>query len=423
MAAMALDVDYRAVFLVGLGSFFAVEQYLRWRKGVALQRGVPAELAGEVSPEEYDVSRQYNVVKNRFGYFSDAYHLVLQVVQVWGWPWLWAALPALSPAVDTYYLLRPLAFVLAVTLFEAVAAEPLAVYSTFVIEERFGFNNHTAWSYAKDQAIGLTVNLLLSIVMWAGLICVVDYAGRDAWFYLWLFLTSVVFVLNLLYPVLIAPLTNTFRPLPDGDLRRGIEELIVQTGLNCKKVFEVDGSKQSKHSNAYVAGMLGTKRIVIYDTLVKDLDGDVQMIKAVVGHEIGHSIELHNWVLLGTAMVNLFLMFWTYGFFQNTPAVVTSFGFPEVSTFLSLQCFMQVYSSLIMPLWAVATNAVTRALEFRADRFSVRLGYDLRPSLLRISRTNKGDLNPDWLHSLWHHSHPPLLERLRAVTALLEKAK
>lgn len=76
---------------------------------------------------------------------------------MWGWPWLWAALPALSPAVDTYYLLRPLAFVLAVTLFEAVAAEPLAVYSTFVIEERFGFNNHTAWSYAKDQAIGLTV--------------------------------------------------------------------------------------------------------------------------------------------------------------------------------------------------------------------------------------------------------------------------
>ena len=102
----------------------------------------------------------------------------------------------------------------------------------------------------------------------------------------------------------------------------------------------MDGSKQSKHSNAYVAGMLGTKRIVIYDTLVTDLDGDIDMIKSVVGHEIGHSIEHHQWVLLVTSLVNFFILFWTYGFFQNTPSVVTSFGFKEVNTYLSLRCFM-----------------------------------------------------------------------------------
>merc|ERR1719296_195330 len=98
-----------------------------------------------------------------------------------------------------------------------------------------------------------------------------NWAGNNAWFYLWLFITALVFVFNMLYPIVIAPLFNTFKPLSNDTIKQGIDKLITQTGLNCKNVFEVDGSKQSKHSNAYVAGFCGTKRIVIYDTLIKDL--------------------------------------------------------------------------------------------------------------------------------------------------------
>lgn len=415
-------MDFRALFLIGITLFFLIEQALRLRKGRALQQGLPAELEDEVTAEEYEKTRTYNSHKNRFGYFADSYALVFQMLQVWLWPVLWDALDAF-PILDKHYLLKPVAFSLALMLFDAIVGEPVAIYCTFWIEAQFGFNNYTPLSYLKDKLVGLAVNTVITIVMWVGLLLVVDWAGHNAWFYLWLFLTAFVFFFNLIYPIAIAPLTNTFKPLQDQKLKEAIDSLIVQTGLNCKKVFEVDGSKQSKHSNAYVAGMLGTKRIVIYDTLIKDLEGDVPMIKAVVGHEIGHSIEHHQWALLGAVLVNLFLMFWTYGFFQNTPAVVTSFGFTHVNTFLSLQCFMAVYGCLIMPLWSVAMNAVTRSLEFRADRYSVGLGYDIRPSLLRISKTNKGDLNPDWLHSMWHHSHPPLLERLRAVTELMAKTK
>uniref|UniRef100_A0A7S4FTD5 CAAX prenyl protease n=1 Tax=Eutreptiella gymnastica TaxID=73025 RepID=A0A7S4FTD5_9EUGL len=361
------------------------------------------------------------MAKNDFGYVSDAYGTATNFLQVWLWPIVWQLVS--DTALSNHDLYNPCVFALSLTTLETILGEPVAIYSTFVIEERFGFNNYTAGSYIKDKLKNFAVNVLIEAILWVGLILVVDWAGKNAWFYLWVFLSLFVLVFNMLYPVVIAPLTNTFKPLEEGELKKGIEQLIAQTGLNCKKVFEVDGSKQSKHSNAYVAGMLGTKRIVIYDTLVTDLDGDIDMIKSVVGHEIGHSIEHHQWVLLVTSLVNFFILFWTYGFFQNTPSVVTSFGFKEVNTYLSLRCFMTVYTGLIFPLWMVAMNAVTRWLEFRADRYSARLGYDIRPSLLKISKTNKGDLNPDWLHSLWHHNHPPLLERLHAVTEYMKKSK
>jgi len=422
MSSGFATADYRLLFLVGVVSFYAIEQYLRWRKGRALGDDLPPELAGQVTLEEYEKARAYNATKNHFGYAADAYALATQVVQVvWLWPALWRGVAV--PPLDAHPLLPPLAFVLVTTIVETLAGAPVGILSTFWIEESYGFNNYTAWTYLKDQAVNFSLNIVMSVIMWVGLIVVVDYAGKEAWFYLWIFVSGLAFAVNLLYPVLIAPLTNTFGPVTNPAVRQGIEDLIAQTGLNCKKVFEVDGSKQSKHSNAYVAGMLGTKRIVVYDTLIKDLEGDVPMIKAVVGHEIGHSIEHHNWYLLGLMLINLFAMFWSYGFFQNTPAVVTSFGFDEVNVFLSLQCFMLVYCSFLVPLWTVAMNAVTRVLEFRADRYSVTLGYDIRPSLMRIYKNNKGDLNPDWLHSLWHHGHPPLLERLRAVTVAIEKTK
>ena len=146
------------------------------------------------------------------------------------------------------------------------------------------------------------------------------------------------------------------------------------------------------------------------------------MISAVVGHEIGHSVEHHTWALLGVSMANLFVLFWSFGFIQNSPEVVLSFGFSETSTFLTLNCFMVVYFTTVMPLFSGLMNSFTRKLEFRADAYSNKLGLDIRPALIGISKTNKGDLNPDWLHSLWHHNHPPLVERIDAVNALRAKA-
>merc|ERR1711935_1242729 len=136
---------------------------------------------------------------------------------------------------------------------------------------------------------------------------------------------------------------------------------------------------------------------VLIAPLFNNLGGDTGLINAVVGHEIGHSILQHTWILLGATMANLFVL-------------MRSFGYKSVNTFLRLQCSMQVYMSVIMPFWSILMNGVTRKLEFQADRYSTELGLDISSALVQISKTNKGDLNPDWLHSRVHHTPPPLLE-------------
>ena len=123
---------------------------------------------------------------------------------------------------------------------------------------------------------------------------------------------------------------------------------------------------------------------------------------------------------LALTLANLFVMFFSFGFFESTDAVVLSFGYSESNTFLRIQCFMAVYGAVIQPVFGVFMNAVTRTLEFQADAYSVKLGMDIREALIKISKKNRGDLNPDWLHSLYHLSHPPLLERLDAVSIALK---
>jgi len=257
--------------------------------------------------------------------------------------------------------------------------------------------------------------------MMVPLVLLVRSLGGSAWLYGFGFITSFALLFNMAYPVWIAPRFNTFKPLPDSDVRAGIEALVSASGISCERIFEVDGSRQSNHSNAYVAGFGRTKRIVIYDTLISHLDSDVDAICAVVAHEIGHAKMHHNYALLVITAAQFFVMFYTFGFCQNDPRLATDFGFDRPCTFIALQTFFTLYSSLVMPFFSIGMNAFTRQLEFAADAYSVRLGYDIRGSLAKISKTNLSDLNPDPLDSLCHHSHPTTVQRVGAVKALLDK--
>jgi STE24 endopeptidase len=183
---------------------------------------------------------------------------------------------------------------------------------------------------------------------------------------MWIFLCGLVLALNVLFPVVIAPLFNKFTPLQDGPVRQGLERLIEQTGItgcSCDSMYEVDGSKQSAHSNAYVAGMCGTRRIVVYDTLVDDLAGDVAAIQSVVGHEIGHAMLKHTHALLAITCTNLFLMFAGFGAFASEgrglgDALLRDFGFGGCAgaavmgqgrTFLIISLYIGLYEQAFQP--------------------------------------------------------------------------
>ena len=421
------DIDFRMNLIYTVGFFFVLESYLRLRKRFALKKGYIQELKGIVTKDEYQKSYDYNMYKNGYGFLTDTYSTITSLVVIMYWPTIWEKSSELMPGNT---LAQVLAFSLYSSVIEQLVGLPVALLITFHIEEKFGFNKHTIGSFAGDTVKGFLMNQVIGGLLNVGMLYIIMWAGPNAWFYLWVFITIFALVMNTLYPIVFAPLFNKFTPLEDGELKTGIDELIGQTGLDCKNAFMVDGSKQSSHSNAYVAGFFCSKRIVIYDTLVKDLNDDVERIKAVVGHEIGHSIMNHNWMLLGMSMINFFLMFFSFGFMQNVPSVVTSFGFTDdltnenyATTFLKLHCFLAVYSMAIMPTWSVIQNFFVRQLEFSADRYAVYLGYDINSSLKLISKANKSDFNPDWLHSMYHHSHPTLLERLAAADEYKEKLK
>ena len=434
--------NFLHVYLAAWAAFTAFEQLLRWRQIRQIERSdkIPPELAKDVTAKEFAKARNYQLARERFGFVSDlhagvsilAFSLLLR-------PMLWAAcVGALERQGlgEEYQIARALVFVTAESVINWLYGLPLNAYSTWVIEQRFGFNKYTWGRYAGDKVKGLLIETILNGIMFAGMVALLNSTGKNAWFYLWVFISVLVLVLNILYPIVLAPLFNKFTPLEPGKTRDRIDALITQTGLQCKDVFMVDGSKQSSHSNAYVAGLCGSKRIVIYDTLIKDLNEDLDAVCAVVGHEIGHSTMNHTYVQLFVAQVQFFALFWTFGFFINNPRLITDFGYapeavgtclsggggggegggPGFCAFLTIYCFMTVYSQCVSPLVGAAMNFMTRRMEFQADEYSAKLGMKLQQPLVTIAKKNAGVVHEtDWLHSMWHHSHPPLLERLAAL--------
>jgi len=351
-----------------------------------------------------------------YGLATGLVHLWLQAA-VWNGPALSLVLRCGGTA--SHELARAGASMLLCAPWDLLSGVPVDLYRTFVLEERFGFNKHTWLSWLGDSLKHFVVEeLLMGSLMMAPLVLLVRSLGPSSWMYGFGFTSLFVLLLNVVYPVWIAPLFNTFAPLPEGDVRDGVEALVKSSGINCSRIFQVDGSRQSAHSNAYVAGFFGSKRIVIYDTLITHLDGDVEDICAVVAHEIGHAQLHHNYALLGVSTAQLFVMFRLFGVCTD-PRLVTDFGFDAPCAYLSLLTFFTLWS-VAMPLVSFGLNAFTRQLEYQADAYSVRLGFDIRKALAKISKTNLSDLNPDPLDSLFHHSHPTTVQRVLAVKQLLD---
>lgn len=215
----------------------------------------------------------------------------------------------------------------------------------------------------------------------------------------------------MIFPTFIQPLFNKFTPLPKGSLRTKIEALAAKLKFPLKKLFVVDGSKRSSHSNAYFYGFFNNKRIVIFDTLI-DQSTEEEVV-AVLAHELGHWYYNHVFVTLLTVQVQLFVLFYLFSLLTQLPSLFAEFGFgKEQPILVGFLLFQFVYS----PVDSVMTffmNYMTRSKEFQADAFAKRLGYSeqLKAGLITLNKSNLSNVNPDYLYSMYHHSHPPLIQR------------
>ncbi|XP_073281823.1 CAAX prenyl protease 1 homolog isoform X2 [Primulina huaijiensis] len=400
---------------------YIFETYLDIRQHTALKLPtLPKPLVGVISQEKFEKSRAYSIDKSHFHFVHELVTILMDsaILSFGVLPWFWkmsgefllyAGLNAENEILHT------LAFLAGVMFWSQLTDLPFSLYSTFVIEARHGFNKQTIWLFIRDMIKGIALAVVIGPPIVAAIIFIVQKGGPYLAIYLWAFMLVVSLVMMTVYPILIAPLFNKFTPLPDGNLRIKIESLASSLKFPLKKLFVVDGSTRSSHSNAYMYGFFKNKRIVLYDTLIQQCKDDEEIV-AVIAHELGHWKLSHTMYSFFAVQVLTLLQFGGYTLVRNSKDLFQSFGFDTQPVLIGLVLFQHT----VIPLQHIVSfllNLVSRSFEFQADSFAKKLGYasPLRAALVKLQEENLSAMNTDPWYSAYHYSHPPLVERLAAI--------
>ncbi|XP_019190503.1 PREDICTED: CAAX prenyl protease 1 homolog [Ipomoea nil] len=400
---------------------YIFETYLDIRQHAALKLPtLPKPLVGVISQEKFEKSRAYSIDKSDFHFVHEFVTILMDsAILYFGiLPWFWKKsgdfLVFLGLNTENE-ILHTLAFLAGVMFWSQITDLPFSLYSTFVIEARHGFNKQTMWLFFRDMIKGIILSVVIGPPIVAAIILIVQKGGPYLAIYLWGFMFVLSLVMMTLYPILIAPLFNKFTPLPEGELRAKIENLASSLKFPLKKLFVVDGSTRSSHSNAYMYGFFKNKRIVLYDTLIQQCKNDEEVV-AVLAHELGHWKLNHTMYSFIAVQILTFLQFGGYTLVRNSKDLFQSFGFETQPVLIGLIIFQHTVIPL-QHLVSFGLNLVSRAFEFQADAFAKKLGYalPLRAGLVKLQEENLSAMNTDPWYSAYHYSHPPLVERLAAI--------
>jgi STE24 endopeptidase len=405
---------------------YIFETYLDLRQHRAYKKpNLSATLKDVVSEEKFVKARGYSLEKSSFHFIHSAFSILEETaILLFGLlPWFWQQSQGLVERLGLNpenEVVHTLAFLAATTLWSQLIELPFSLYSTFVIEQRHGFNKQTLYLFFKDMVLGMLLMVVLGPPIVAAIIYMIQRGGPYLALYLWGFMLALSLVMMAIYPIVIAPLFNKFTTLPEGDLRTKIEKLAASLRFPLTKLFVIDGSTRSSHSNAYMYGFFNSKRIVLYDTLIQQCKEEE--VVAVLAHELGHWKLSHTMYSFVALQLLTFLQFGGYTLVRNSKGLFHSFGFSTQPILIGLVLFQHI----IMPLQHLVSfglNLVSRAFEFQADAFASKLGYteDLRGGLIKLQEENLSAMNTDSWYSAYHYSHPPLVERLQALDTMAKK--
>ncbi|CAK7903832.1 CAAX prenyl protease 1 [[Candida] anglica] len=419
------NIPWKSIIIALSVGQFAFEKYLDYRQYQVLKRTSPPKtLKKEVSQETFDKSQDYSRAKAKFGFFSDTISLVQNFVFIkydllpkfWNFSGslMSKALPYL-PKFMGGVITQSLFFIFVFQVVSTVLSMPLSYYSTFVLEEKYGFNKSTVGLWLSDTVKGFGLLVVLGFPAIAGFLKIIDHFGDSFILYTCGFVLVVQLAAMTIFPTLIQPLFNKFTPLKEGELKTAIEKLAVEQEFPLTKLFVIDGSKRSSHSNAYFTGLPWSKQIVLFDTLIDH--SSVAETVAVLAHEIGHWKLSHLPRVLLFAQAHMFAVFTMFSAFLTNKSLYNSFGFYSVQP--AMIGFL-LFNDLFQPFECVsqfAMNLLSRKHEFEADAYAKKCGYseDLARSLIKLLSKNLSTMDADWLYSSYHHSHPILAERLGAI--------
>src|SRR5690606_33026087 len=287
---------------------------------------------------------------------------------------------------------------------------PFGWYSTFVIEEKYGFNKTTKKTFVLDKIKGWLMMIIIGGLILGLIIWFYQQTGKDFWLYAWAVVIIFSVVVNMFYSRLIVPLFNKQTPLEEGNLKVAIEKYASKVGFRLDKIFVIDGSKRSTKANAYFSGFGSEKRVTLYDTLIEDLDDEE--IVAVLAHEVGHYKKKHIIFNLFAAIVTTGITFWLLSLFIGNPLLSQALNVSEPSFHIGLIAFAVLYSP-ISGITELIMNYLSRKFEYQADDYA-KMTYAAHPlisGLKKLSKNNLSNLTPHPLYVFVHYSHPTLLKR------------
>ena len=389
-----------------------------------LKPELPEEFKGDYDQKKYETSQVYLKENTRFDIISDSIMTPLMIAFI-----LLGGFNVIDRFAREFgfgAILTGLIYVGILMFINHLVHLPLSVYHTFVIEEKYGFNKTTPWTFIFDLLKNWLLALIIGGVMLSLVLWFFEKTGPLAWLYCWIAITLVQLFLAYVAPVVILPIFNKFIPLPDEDLKQAIEDYARSLRFQLKGIYSMDGSKRSTKANAFFTGFGRFRRIVLYDTLINK--HTVDELVSVLAHEMGHYKKRHILKMLILGILNIGVMFFILSLFINNEGLFQAFRMQETSIYASLLFFAILYSPIEMIL-SLFSNFISRKHEYEADRYAIstfKKPGAMISALKKLHVDNLSNLTPHPLMVVVSYSHPPVLERIEAMkkvkTAQLEAA-
>jgi len=383
---------------------------------------------------KFSKAQSYGLDKITFSIVSSAYSLIEEVVfLLYGFlPYTWDCACSIASKrfgwqESTDEIKITLIFLALTVILGTITSLPFELYSTFRIEKKHGFNKQTPALFFTDKLKGLGLTAVIGAPFVALLLKIIKMGGESFYIYVWAFTFVFSVIMMTIYPVLIMPMFNKYEPLPEGKLKNHIYELAGKLKFPLTKLFVMDGSKRSSHSNAFMFGFFKNKRIVLFDTLMEQVHDNE--ILAILGHELGHWKMGHTLTNFVISQLYTGASFYCFSLCYNSHDLYRAFGFNDdsrpIPTIIALLLFFQTIWAPIDKTLSYVMTVHSRKCEFEADEFAVNLGMSkkLQSGLCKIHLENLGAMCPDPWYSTYHYSHPPLVERLSAMMKLDKKSK
>ncbi len=410
---------FTKVFLVLLVSKGLIEAWLDSRQKNNIRKNqekVPEKFSHTITLGDHQKAADYTIAKLNTSQFFSLIEVFILLVWTLG-----GGLKSLDHLVGLSGVESPLwqgvLFIVFFSLINGVLSFPQSIYSTFVLEKRFGFNKTTPKTFVIDMIKGTILGFLIGVPLILGILWIMNALGDSWWAYAWAFMTAVQLTIVWAYPTFIAPLFNKFYPMEDGETKDRVEKLLVRTDFQSNGLFVMDASMRSSHGNAYFTGFGKSKRIVFYDTLLKSLEpGEVE---AILAHELGHFKKKHIIKMIAKAFIMSLIGFWILGQLANWQPFFDGMNAGSMTHAKALILFSLVAGVFTFPTTPLY-SWMSRKHEFEADEFAATYSQanDLINALVKLYKENASTLTPDSIYSSWYHSHPPALIRVQYIESL-----